>query len=324
MTRTVRRIALMALMSALVLVMSGHETRADDGPYPGLPPAETTPGYATSQWVGLAQGGVARVDRGRQWVSVPMQAVAVNNRIALGPGQEPGELSRNTTRNLVYFVAPSGVQPAYGVTRFTVRTVAFGTIPVVATVQTGQLRTSAGLPVPLVVEATDIFYATGPSGRRERFYSDTHVDGMLTSEVVQLSVDGVDVGLEPGCRSASPGALELLGRGTWQRAPGVDTLRPWQSGHFVPFNGGLLTGTLDIPPFVDCRTGSGDDLAPLLTAAVSGPGNPVRLHVGTVGGCLNPHPDLGTGPPPPGANTLEAANCRPQLTPPALEIPDEN
>jgi hypothetical protein len=43
------------------------------------------------------------------------------------------------------------------------------------------------------------------------------------------------------------------------------------------FLGGPLEGEVEIPPFSGCRTG-GEDLAPLFTASLSGPGDAITIN----------------------------------------------
>lgn len=319
----------LTITAGLVLAvgLTGGTSRADEGPFPGLPALENTPEHPsppwTNQWSGGGQGGVSQVSRARQWARVPINVAAINNRLTtVSPLFDP-EIHRSVilTRNLVYFVSPEGAAHNYGLTPpFDVRTVAFGSVPVVASVQVEQQRDAANLPVPIELEATDFLFRQGKHRPDERFYSDSRVEAAVFVRVVSLAVDGVDVGLLGGCRTRSPGDLVLLGKGAWQNDPDLNGLRPWLSGHYLGSNGGLLSGTLDVPPFGTCRTAGGDDLAPLLSATVSGPDNPVRFNVGRIGACRQII-DGQPRPPGPGMSTPELANCISALMAPLPELP---
>jgi hypothetical protein len=57
---------------------------------------------------------------------------------------------------------------------------------------------------------------------------------------------------------------------------------PQWVGDAAIVKGGAVAGYVTIPPFTGCVTPDGDNLDPLLTAAVSGPGNYVKTTVGAV------------------------------------------
>ncbi|MGV9883603.1 DUF6801 domain-containing protein [Streptomyces sp. NPDC003006] len=75
-----------------------------------------------------------------------------------------------------------------------------------------------------------------------------------------VRVNGVPLDVGPRCRTSRP----------------IDTRL---TGSYPVTSGGLLQGTLDIPPFSGCGA-NGEDLDPLLTATVSGPGNPLKIRQG--------------------------------------------
>ncbi|MCS0635723.1 hypothetical protein NX801_08610 [Streptomyces sp. LP05-1] len=66
------------------------------------------------------------------------------------------------------------------------------------------------------------------------------------------------------------------------------------SGAYPFITGGLLTGQITVPPFTGCRSASGEDLSRLFTAAISGPGNALRIQQGGLagGGASPPVPPL--------------------------------
>lgn len=77
-----------------------------------------------------------------------------------------------------------------------------------------------------------------------------------------VRVGGVPLPVGPRCRTARP----------------IDTRL---TGTYPVSSGGLLQGELEIPPFTGCGT-AGEDLDALFTAAISGPGNALRIQQGRV------------------------------------------
>ena len=77
----------------------------------------------------------------------------------------------------------------------------------------------------------------------------------------QVSVDGVAIDPGPNCRTATPAAINIQARLTF--LPDPSQVPP------VP-----VETTFDIPPFAGC--GATEDLDPLLTGLISGPGNTLR------------------------------------------------
>lgn len=306
----------------MILVLGGHASgSAADGPYPGLP--RQTGGF----WLGAAQGGVSEAAKARQWARVPMQALAAYNVSTYKeyrPQPDPlGRSHDNIFTPSIYFVSPPGSEHNYGMSpQFAVRTVAFGAIPVEATLQLIQRRNADDQPIPIVAEETQTTFYSGLPNQRTEF-GDTRIEDAVTLRVTRLVVDGFDLGLGNRCQTAEPGALSLLGKG-WR--PGVDNVvvdYPWVTGNYVPANGGLLVGSVDVPAFTGCLTSGGEDVSRLLTSTVSGPGNAVRLHVSGIGACQRPEPPAtsGTGAPRPGESTPEAAGCDPAYMPPEVPIP---
>jgi hypothetical protein len=102
--------------------------------------------------------------------------------------------------------------------------------------------------------------------------------------VSHVSVNGVPLKVGAGCRAAYSPKLTLNGHGT-------NTFPP--RGYTVP-TGGPLSGTLTIPPFVHC--GLTQNLDPLLTGSISGPGNFAIMTQGKL--CGPADPKNWTCPPP--------------------------
>ncbi len=98
----------------------------------------------------------------------------------------------------------------------------------------------------------------------------------ISIAISDVLVNGVPLDIGPRCRPASSVPLTLTGRGD-------NTIPP--KGYTVP-TGGPLTGRLTIPPFVEC--GVGENLDPLLTGSISGPGNFVKMTQGKLCGPSQP------------------------------------
>ncbi|MEU4350605.1 DUF6801 domain-containing protein [Streptomyces sp. NPDC023838] len=92
--------------------------------------------------------------------------------------------------------------------------------------------------------------------------------------VHDVRVNGVPLDVGQRCRTALP----------------FDTVL---SGAYNFLTGGVLDGEITIPPFAGCGS-RGEDLSPLFTAALSGPGNAVRIRQGQLAGAGSapPVPEL--------------------------------
>lgn len=319
--RPSRRVLGFSGLSVVILVLGSHASgSAAEGPYPGLPYHADIGGG----WTCAAQGGITEATKARQWAQVPMQMGAVYNVLRGYPYTQPDELDRSSrteyTAN-IYLIPSAGSEHNYGMSpKFAVRTVAFGAIPVEATLQLIQRRNAEGLPIPIVVKAQDTSYNNGPlepggPARPPRNTTeDTRVEDAVTLRVTRLVVDGIDLGLGNRCQTAGPGKLSLFGKGWRHGIDPADTQKPWNTGHYSLDPGGLMTGTVDVPAFAGCLTSSGEDVSRLLTSAVSSAGNTVKLHVSG--------PKCGQRiPPAPGVTTPDAAGCNTDSMPPQIPIP---
>jgi hypothetical protein len=94
--------------------------------------------------------------------------------------------------------------------------------------------------------------------------------------ISNVKVNGVRLPVGTGCRAAHVVGLTLIGNGT-------NTFPP--RGYTVP-TGGPLSGTLTIPPFIHC--GVTQNLDPLLTGSISGPGNFAIMTQGKLCGPVSP------------------------------------
>lgn len=270
---------------------------------------------------------MAETAKAKQWVRTPWQLVAGWN-IASGrsyPADDP-RVDGVDALVWIYLVAPAGADHNYGLAApFTVRTVAFGVVPVTVKVQLVQDRAPDGLPVPLLSQMTTDVWREVPPGRPSRFENtDATITGNIGIRITELTVDGVNLNLRGRCQTKQSGALALTGKGFWRWTPGVDETRPWLSGNYAGVPGGYVTGTVDIPAFSGCTTTNGDDVSRLLTASVSGDGNQVRMNVSGPE-CLGSAPGVNVKPPPPGAATPTSpgVNCDTSKFPPELPYPDE-
>lgn len=268
------------------LVTMGGATNGADGPRPGLP-RHTEPGGG---WTQVVQGGAAEAARAKQLIRVPMQvstAYAWVDSVQGAPADPVHEY--HTATNFVYLMAEADAPHTYGMTApFSVKTVAFGNIPVVATLRLAQRRTASDLPIPILFTAKDELMRT--SGQ---VYHDVDLSDVLSVQVESIAVDGEDLNLRPGCTTTQPATIKLHGNGFHSSDAWVDQSQPWLSDVYVPGLGGRLSGTVDVPGFERCVTRSGEDISPLLTAAVSGPDNAVSLHVSRVFmECTPQHPPL--------------------------------
>ncbi|WP_375001743.1 hypothetical protein [Aeromicrobium sp. CTD01-1L150] len=149
-----------------------------------------------------------------------------------------------------------------------VRTLAFGSIPVEATLHLSLTTDENGLPYGIRLDADD--YNPSPVQ-----VSDSVGTGRLTVRLSDLRADRVPVDVGDACRTASPAELSVAGSGYESTSTGVP------EGHYSPARGGLLHGTISIGDFRDCGTG-GEDVSPLVNAMAAGAQMPVRIVQGLV------------------------------------------
>lgn len=134
-------------------------------------------------------------------------------------------------------------------------TLAFGFMPITARIQfTSQPATVVTVKSGTAPAATTIGYTQ-------------------TIRVYDVRLNGTPLDVGPDCRTSGPAETVLSGS-----APAYNVL-----------GGGTLAGHVDIPAFAGCRTAAGEDLDPLITASISGPGNVLDIRQGAVctaqGGC---------------------------------------
>lgn len=292
--------AAIAVTSVLALQSSAaadlEDTLAEDTRLPG----QGLPGYAQDPeaiggtWLDPQATSLNYATAAKQWIKPPVFQTVANNlkTIQLSDPRCAGRLgegikARRDYRAPVVFVNTDvGADSAarFGRTQeFTVRTVAFGSVPVEADIALEQPRNpqNAVLAAILNQRASEFCPGAGPFGGGN-WLSETALDGTVGVRVTGLRVDGVDVGPLPTC-AATEAQLSLSAPDYYSSDPEPSPEERPGTGNVLTaryFNfakGGLLTGTLDVPGFDGCTTPDGDDLSPLLTAAVSGDGNPVIL-----------------------------------------------
>jgi hypothetical protein len=322
----------LGVATALLLGIGTLRSSAVEDPdYPGLPAPEGLGGYIVPRATGTTYAAAAR-----QWLRVPdIQAI-----VRSYPGQflvdgscrrlDPYTSITRFSASLFLVSSPGSPEPYGFHGPFTVRTVAFGAIPVEAEVRLRQVRDAENLPVAFAArqEAREFCAGKGPHAGPtdiEGHFAETSATGQLQVEISALRVDGVDLGLRPDCLAVRPSELDLT-------APDYLSLDPahrpgdapnvegnlYTTPYFAFSFGGLLTGTMDIPSFAGCVTSSGEDVSALVSAAVSGPGNTVRLRAEALTGnaefvpCAKDHscPPLDLLPLPTGPLDAPAARGR--------------
>ena len=108
-----------------------------------------------------------------------------------------------------------------------------------------------------------------------------------------VTVDRVPVDVGPDCQTGTPAHLHLIAPAGYYPQNVPPSELKGKPGEFQPLGGGgpggYLQGTADIPAFSGCHNGA-DDLDPLLTAMISGPGNPLNAYSphGLQSWCLEP------------------------------------
>ncbi|HKS45921.1 MAG TPA: DUF6801 domain-containing protein [Amycolatopsis sp.] len=110
-------------------------------------------------------------------------------------------------------------------------------------------------------------YPKPPINRTSFKVTATTVVNLVVSDV---KVNGVLLDVGPDCRTATPVTVTLSGSAANANAPTAD--------EYTVQLGGPLTGFADIPGFTGC--GVTENLDPLLTGTISGPGNYLKMTQG--------------------------------------------
>lgn len=185
-----------------------------------------------------------------------------------------------------WFQSPPGSQRPFGLLPpVRVNSVAFGSIPVTANVHISQplrdgmvqpfslrwLASAAPVPAGVVIPG----YGPAPGEPMElQFELPPIFGGPVEIRLSDVEVDGVPVPVGNDCAAAAD--VNFHPRGGYYNT----TLPPQKGepGEFSPLAPleGFLPGTVDIEPFSNCHHGA-EDLAPLLTNMISGPGNHIDM-----------------------------------------------
>ena len=193
----------------------------------------------------------------------PARPGLVNVDFAESHKFKPGKLIVHSTAKL-YYKGRAELPPV------TATFLAFRFVPVTATLHLVELTPIkivsvsgiTGLPFPITVRTST----------------------KISVRITDVKVNGVPLDVGTHCRTASPVKLDLIGKGQ-------NTIPP--KGYTVP-TGGPLAGRVTIPRFTGC--GVSENLNPLLTGSISGPGNFLKVTQGKL--CGPSQPANWTCPPP--------------------------
>jgi hypothetical protein len=193
----------------------------------------------------------------------PARPGLVNIDFAESHKFKPGKLIVHSTAKL-YYKGRAELPP------ITATFLAFRFVPVTATLHLVELTPIrvvsvsgiTGLPFPITVRTST----------------------KISVRITDVKVNGAPLDVGTHCRTASPVKLDLIGKGQ-------NTIPP--KGYTVP-TGGPLAGRVTIPRFTGC--GVSENLDPLLTGSISGPGNFLKVTQGKL--CGPSQPANWTCPPP--------------------------
>lgn len=189
--------------------------------------------------------------------------------------------------------------PQFGVFPKTqVDMLAFGSLPVRATVTIKQKTGPDGLPVPFKLawwssqqyirpgKEVPGYEQYGPAPPGNLFFAPpAEVSGDVDVVLSDLTVDGVPLPVGSDCHTSTTLSLGALGGFYKSGGPkaGIPTddnpHRYQQTGAYQPLYGGgnsYLSGTVDLPAFSGCRNGS-EDVSAVITGMVSSQDNPVDV-----------------------------------------------
>lgn len=341
--------------AALVLCLGTLQSSTADDDL-GYPPHPRFPGQGLpdipggGMYVPPQATALSDVARAKQWIRTPSLQAAVFNRgtTELDDRQCRGLIQQvpgaqtwrrwSAAATLVNRAASVDGANRFGESEpFRVRAVAFGSIPVAATVALVQSRSGNGTVVPAEVSQETGSWCPGEGPFQTRpgpdypfnstYRRNAEFNGELAVRVDALQIDGVAVRLAAGCRA--DGAVLRLGSPDWDTwDPSIPREEMPEFGeanlpqderierlmavrYYNVANGGVLEGEMTVPAFSGCRTSAGEDLARLLTATISGPGNRVELRTEGL---------AGTGVGDPFTQCPFSSNCAPAW--PGLPMPN--
>ena len=308
----VRRGVSAVLGLGAVVLVGAAASGAPDPTYPNMP-------AAVGQIRGAITDTIAMDATAQQWIRVPELTVAADIEIVdnFGPPgnyclkkygdalcTKPADAQeRATVGATVYPLTSAKPITDSTFTSFpatTVRMLAFGAIPVQATLHLSLPVDADGLPEGLVARNADDLYPVdlGPAahqyppnpaspGLAYAVIGDSTIKGAVDVRISDVTVDGEAVDVGDHCHTTTPATLTGTGHG--YVAPPDDGGATVPDGDYNPQQGGTFNATLDVPAFSGCGVG-GDRLDPLFSAMASGTGFPVTVVQGDVGGCISSPP----------------------------------
>jgi hypothetical protein len=223
-----------------------------------------------------------------------------------------------------------------------VRAVAFGSIPVTVTLRLSQIIDGELVPLhadmwPLAGNSIPCDPSWGPNHP----YAPAYVRGRLSVTLSELRIDGQPVDVGGRCRTVEPLQINMWADRAGETARPSDAPPDWEPG-WTPAQGGDLyqredttlvdipggelvhpgSSDLTIPSFTGCVSAGGEDISPLLTASISGPGNQLsaahRTYGGTTSGDVSLDNPTACAPDPQGGAPL----CPlPAPEPPTIPVP---
>ncbi|MBU2696995.1 hypothetical protein CCO04_18035 [Pimelobacter sp. 30-1] len=203
------------------------------------------------------------------------------------------------TSGNAYAASAADPQATYGrFPQIRVNTVAFGSVPVTATVTITQPVEGGyydGLDIQYLLAMNPLYpgdpapvpeagpVPTYPPRYQGAGYAGVEVTGGVKVTISDVTIDEERLDVGDHCRTASPARIEMgapAGYYPFYRqadGPNEDWIDEYRGkpGAFDPFGfpAGWLDGTIDIPSFAGCVGASGEDVSPIVTAVVSAPGN---------------------------------------------------
>jgi len=164
-----------------------------------------------------------------------------------------------------YVTSPKNAKSKFGVfPTQTVGMLGFGAIPVTATLHVQQTMRH-GEPTPLVLRAR---YSGAPDSHNQFHAGRADVTGELSVRISDVRLDTRPLPVGAHCATDGPAIAHLTA------PPGKFAAGRTPKYLYLPFQGGTLKGTVDIPRFHGCHDGA-ENLDPLFTGLISGPGNPI-------------------------------------------------
>lgn len=298
------RLGVLPLVLLLAVMVVGAPASADTDPnhpyVPGIPRIDWGAGAQKEGGSAPSNDTIAEAARARQWIRIPWTRFAASLLQYVEPKApgDPVKRSWQVWKGKAYAMPDGAKRTDNPPKRFGyfppvhVRSVAFGTIPATFTLHIEQLRDGNDLPEPLTLVGRNGEYVDGGI-----YTDDSLLTGRVRIRISDLVVDGVPVDLGAHCSTARPVEVEMHGKGFWEHDPAlagealpgqnmVDYLdqptappsawakEGWRNTttYFDSASGGVLTGSVEVPPFANCGRGA-DDLSPLVTSVASGPGN---------------------------------------------------